>query len=420
LAPGIRLVAIGDELVDGHTRESNGREIVAALEGLGLRVREIRLVRDQAGAIAAEAAELLDPARGLDLVISTGGLGPTLDDRTRSTLAEAFGAELIFDEERWRELVAWFRARGREPADMQRCQALHPSPGGHLRNELGTASGLLFERDGRLWIALPGVPGEMRHLLETGVLPLLERRFGARPRGRVLAFRSRRLPEADLSQRLEPLADLEALGEVGFYPMADGVLLRLRLPAGPAAELERTEAAARALVRARLGEFLLAEDGRPVVELVFARLRERGQRLALAESCTGGGLARELTELPGASTVFLGGVVAYANRAKEELLGVPAALLETHGAVSAQVAAAMAAGVRHRLRADWGLAVTGIAGPEGGTVEKPVGTVWLGLHGSGGITATCLLNLRGNREQIRRRAAGQAWAWLLEHLEGPA
>ena len=409
---------IGDELVDGHTPDSNSREIARALDGLGLRVREIRLVRDRAEALRAEAAALLDPAQELELVISTGGLGPTLDDRTRQALAEAFDAQLVFDEERWAELTVWFRERGREPSALQRGQALHPVPGGHLRNLVGTASGLVFEPAGRLWIALPGVPSEMRHLLETGVLPLLERRWGLRPRGRVLAFRSRRLPESDLSQRLEPLADLEALGEVGFYPGADGVLVRLRLPALPAPEQDRREAELRRLVRGRLGTFLLHEGGEPLVDLVFARLKERGQRLALAESCTGGWLARELTDLPGASLVFPGGVVAYANEVKEKLLAVPRALLEEYGAVSAACVAVMARNLRHGLGTDWALAVSGIAGPEGGTPDKPVGTVWLGLDGPGGRSATRLLNLRGNREQIRRRAAGQAWAWLLEHLQG--
>ncbi|MDP2359859.1 MAG: CinA family nicotinamide mononucleotide deamidase-related protein [bacterium] len=415
LTPGLRVVAIGDELVDGHTADSNGREIVAALDGLGLRPRDLRLVRDEAAALRREVEDLLDPAGGVEVVISTGGLGPTVDDRSRQVLADAFGAELVFDEARWRELEDWFRERGRVPGPLQRSQALHPRPGRHLRNEVGTADGLVFEQAGRLWIALPGVPSEMRHLLAGGVLPLLTERFGARPRGLTLAFRSRRLPEADLARRLEPLADLAALGEPGFYPNADGVLFRLRLPPLDAAEQEERAGQARRLVRSRLGPFLLAESGKPVVELVFQRLRRLGATLVLAESCTGGWLARDLTDFPGASAVFRGGVVAYANEAKQELLGVPPALISRWGAVSPAVAAAMARGVRQRLAADWGLAVTGIAGPEGGSPQKAVGTVWLGLVGPAGET-TRLLDLRGNREQIRRRAAGQAWAWLFERL----
>jgi len=415
LEPGIRLVAIGDELLDGPTRDTNSLEMAALLEELGLRVRDRRTVRDREEDLRVEAADLLAPDGPVDLVLSTGGLGPTLDDRTRRTLAEAFGAELVFDPARWEELEAWFAARGRVPGPLQRSQALHPVPGRSLDNPVGTANGLVFERGGKAWVALPGVPSECRHLLTHGVRDFLLERFGARSRGRVLAFRSRRLPEADLSHRLEPLADFQALGEVGFYPQPDGVLFKLRLPAAPEKELDTRAARVEGLVRERLGEFLLAESAEPAVELVFRRLREAGQTLALAESCTGGGLARRLTEIPGSSTVFPGGVVAYANEAKTALLGVPPALLEEHGAVSAACAGALAVGARQRFHSHWALSVTGIAGPGGGTPDKPVGTVWLGMAGPD-LLETRRLDLRGNREQIRARAAGQAWAWLLEVL----
>jgi len=415
LSAGIRLVAIGDELLDGPTRDTNSLELAALLEELGLRARDRHTVRDREEDLRLEVQALLAPDSPVDLVLSTGGLGPTLDDRTRRTLAQAFGAQLLFDEARWVELQAWFAARGRVPGALQRSQALHPHPGRSLHNPVGTANGLVFEEGRKAWVALPGVPSECRHLLAHGLRQWLVERCGSRPRGRVLAFRSRRLPEADLALRLEPLADLEALGEVGFYPQPDGVLLKLRLPADGGEDLGAREAIARELVRARLGGFLLAESPEPAVELVFRALRERGLTLALAESCTGGGLARDLTERPGASAVFPGGVVAYSNESKQSLLGVPGDLLEKHGAVSEACAGALALGAKERFGADWALAVTGIAGPEGGTPDKPVGTVWLGLAGPTRLE-TRRLDLRGNREQIRARAAGQAWAWLLEML----
>lgn len=414
--PLIRLVAIGDELVDGHTQDSNSRELVQALDSLGLRVKDIRLVRDREEELEREAEALLTGAEGLDLVLSTGGLGPTVDDRTRQVLARAFKAELVFDDERWAWLEAWFRERGRVAGPQQRNQALHPHPGAFFPNAVGTAAGLLFESGGKAWIALPGVPSEMRQLLRDEILPWLSRRLGTRRRGTVLSFRSRRLPEADLALRLEPLAELEALGDVGFYPHADGVLLRLRLPALTEEAREARIARARAMIRQRLGEHLLVEDGRPLVELVFQALCESQESLALAESCTGGWLARELTALPGSSQVFRGGVVAYSNAVKAGLLGVPLETLDRHGAVSREVALAMAQGARERLGGTWGLAVTGIAGPEGGTPEKPVGTVWLAVAGPRGEVAR-RLDLRGNREQIRARAAGQAWLQLWEALQ---
>jgi nicotinamide-nucleotide amidase len=417
LSAGIRLVAIGDELLDGPTRDTNSLEVASLLEELGLRARDRRTVRDREEDLRGEVLDLLAPDSPVDLVLSTGGLGPTLDDRTRSTLARAFGAELVFDEARWAELLAWFAARGRVPGALQRSQACHPQPGRSLPNPVGTANGLVFEREGKAWVALPGVPSECRHLLEHGVRDWLVERYGSRPRGRVLAFRSRRLPEADLALRLEPLSDFEALGEVGFYPQPDGVLFKLRLPAAPDLELDRRAKLAQEWVRERLGDFLLWESAEPAVELVFRRLAQRGLTLSLAESCTGGGLARELTERPGASAVFPGGVVVYSNESKQFLLGVPGDLLERHGAVSEACAGALAVGAKQRFRSDWALAVTGIAGPGGGTADKPVGTVWLGLAGPTNLK-TRRLDLRGNREQIRARAAGQAWAWLLEVLEG--
>jgi nicotinamide-nucleotide amidase len=407
----LRLVLIGDELLDGMVQDRHLQYLARALDGLGLSFEDARLVRDRPEAIAALVE---DP--GWSITVSTGGLGPTVDDCTRQALAAAFGAELVFDEQRWMELKAWFRERGRVAGKLQRSQALHPRPGFHFRNEVGTADGLGFERDGRVWVALPGVPSELRHLLETGLLPWLRSRLGAADQATRLAFRTRGLPEADLHARLEPLTELAALGRIGFYPSPDGVLLRLTLPPLPPRDLEARREAVRAFVLPRLGDRLLVESGEPVVRLVLDELRRREQTLALAESCTGGGLAMLLTDFPGASEVFPGGVVSYANEAKVELLGVPETLLAAHGAVSAPCVRAMATGARTRLGSDWALAVSGIAGPGGGTPDKPVGTVWLGLAGPGGLVRDERLNLRGSRDQIRSRAAGQAWAGLYAAL----
>lgn len=411
--PRIRFVGIGDELLDGHVQDRHLQEVARALEPLGLAVEEARFARDRPGAIAALVAE-----PGWEITVSSGGLGPTVDDLTRQSLAEAFGAELVFDERRWEELVAWFRERGRVPGELQKSQALHPRPGFHLRNAVGTASGLGFEQDGRVWIALPGVPSELRHLLREGVVPWLAERVGARGRGERLAFRTRGLPEADLHARLEPLAELQALGEPGFYPSPDGVLLRMKLPPLPPAEAAVRIEAVRSFVLPRLGGHLLAESGAPVVELVFEELRRRGRTLALAESCTGGGMAARLTDVPGSSDVFLGGLVSYANAVKVEGLGVSPETLETAGAVSAACVRQMAAGARERFRSDWALSISGVAGPGGGTPEKPVGTVWIGLAGPAGFAREHRLDLRGDRGQIRARAAGQAWARLYGALLG--
>ncbi len=414
----IRLVAIGDELLDGHTRDTNTAELIDYLNQRGFQVDEARVVRDREESLKAEVADLLAADSPVDLVISTGGLGPTVDDRTRQVLAGAFGAELIFDEARWSELSAWFAARGRRPKEVNRSQALHPVPGLSLKNEVGTASGLVFEKGLKRWIALPGVPTEMRHIANGPLNDLLSQLAPPPAFSCKLAFRTRRLPEANMHEMLQPLAELEALGQLGFYPNPDGVLLRVKLEAASEDELNRRREAVREFVLPRLGKHLLCEDDRPLVEKVFTLLVERGERLALAESCTGGMLARQLTDLPGVSRVFPGGIVAYENEVKEELLGVSHETLRLGGAVSETCVRQMASGAKEGLKADWALSISGIAGPEGGTAEKPVGTIWLGVADGTGQTFARRLNLRGNREQIRLRSAAQAWVFLYECMTG--
>lgn len=416
----LRIVAIGDELLDGHSLDTNTRELAIFLADAGLDLVDARLIHDREDVIRREVADLLAEESPCRIVISTGGLGPTIDDRTRQVLAEAFGTELRYSEERWQELLAWFRDRGRKPNESNRSQALHPVPGGFLHNRIGTANGLIFEQGDRLWVALPGVPSEMRHLMQTGLADLLRKRFPGAARSTVLSFRSRRLPEADMHRLLEPLEDLTSLAEAGFYPSPDGVMLRLKVPPLEDQERQRREQRLRDLVRDRLGQRLLCEGSEAMVRKVFTELDQQGLRLGLAESCTGGWMARELTDIPGSSRVFPGGFVIYENESKVRLLGVSAELLASEGAVSAACVRELAAGARERLNADWALAVSGIAGPGGGSSAKPVGTVWLGVTGPDGVAEQQLLNLRGNREQIRRRAAGQAWVWLYEHLTGKA
>ncbi len=423
--PLLRVVAIGDELLEGHTLDTNTRELVQALRELGLTVDHARTVRDR-------ETDLLELARWHGLTISTGGLGPTRDDRTRQILADAFGVQLVEDPERWQQIVEWFARFGRLPGELEHSQALRPVPGESLRNEVGTANGLVFEEESRTWIALPGVPGEMRHLLQERLLPWLRERYALPEPGRTLNFRSRRIGEAVLHERLQPLADLEALAELGFYPHPDGVILRAKLPALPLMEVERRVTQIRELVRARLGDHLLLEDGEGLHLVLHRLLKEAGARVAVAESCTGGLLASLLTEMAGSSESLLGGVVAYANEIKECVLGVSPQTLEQHGAVSAECVKKMAAGVRKLYHADLSLSVSGVAGPGGGTEEKPVGTVWLGLDVSPRLAqwlhqqglrvpqTPCarLERLPGNRQQVRRRSAGRALAFGVEVLLG--
>jgi nicotinamide-nucleotide amidase len=412
-----RIVAIGDELLDGFTLDTNSRQISQDLQSLGFRISGISLIRDKEAALREqfEIAENSDSAHRT-ITISTGGLGPTIDDRTKHILAELFSVKLVFDESRWIELLDFFEKRGRRAAPENRNQALMPSPGLNLRNGIGTANGLVFESAQQLWIALPGVPSEMAHLMQKQVLPLLEKRLASNPRRtKVLSFRSRRLPEATLHGMLEPLDDLTRIAEIGFYPNPDGVLLRLRIPPLKGSQQIDRENKLKTIVRQRLGEHLLCESGAPLVELVFAELKKKGLSLGLAESCTGGLLARQITDLNGASEVFKGGIVAYHNQLKINQLSVDESILDEFGAVSSQCVIQMSSGLQKNIGCDIALSVSGVAGPGGGTPDKPVGTVWLGMSTKDSNEAR-LLKLAGSREQIRKRAAGQAWVWLYEVL----
>ena len=423
--PPLRIVAIGDELLEGHTLDTNTQELVCGLSRLGLVVDHAITVRDR-------EEELSRLAAWPGLTISTGGLGPTCDDRTREALANAFGARLVEDEIRWQQIVQWFARMGRTPGELERSQALRPEPGESLRNDLGTANALVFCKGQQVWIALPGVPGEMRHLLHERLLPWLQQRYALSEPGACLNFRSRRIPEAVLHERLQPLSDLAELAELGFYPHPDGVILRAKFTAAPKEESARRVSRLRELVRARMGEHLLVESGDPMHRVLHRLLLEFDIKIAVAESCTGGLLAGLLTEDAGSSASFLGGVVAYENRIKQELLGVSARTLQSEGAVSAACVREMATGVRELYQSDLSLSVSGIAGPGGGTKEKPVGTIWLGLDVSPRLRELLrerglpqpdaplarLERMPGDRGQLRRRSAGRALAFAVELLLG--
>jgi nicotinamide-nucleotide amidase len=402
----LRIVCIGDELLSGLRRDSNSHELLTLLAPLGLKVAEIRLVPDEPAVIRALAEE---PGW---FTIGTGGLGPTVDDRSRQALAEAFEARLEHDAGHRARFQARLAAMGRDPRAAHPGQSLHPVPGASFPNPVGSADGLLYYKDDRVWLALPGVPSEMRALMHEEVLPWLRSRIVPAERPPACYARVWSLPEQEVARRLEPLADFTDCEDPGFYPGTEGVLVRLQVRDGAPA---RSADAARTLLLQRLDGYVIHEGPEDLATLLLAELRRRGQTLAVAESCTGGLLAGALTRLPGSSEVFQGGMVTYSNALKQAWLGVDTRLLEEHGAVSGPCVMAMAREVRQRSGADWALAVSGIAGPGGGTPDKPVGTVWLGLSGAEGDTARHF-RMGGNRDQVRARAVGQSLAWLYRRL----
>jgi nicotinamide-nucleotide amidase len=403
----IELVAIGTELLLGLTVDTNGAEIARALAARGIRVSRRTSVADRPDEIRAAVTEALQRTGA---VLTTGGLGPTRDDVTKKVVAELFGAPLEFDQSVWADLLERFARLQRKPAASNRSQADVPRGATVLRNRWGTAPGLWLEGSSGLAIMLPGVPFEMRKLVEHEVVPRLAAKAGSSVI-RSLVVRTSGLPESSLAERIGEIETEIAPLTLAYLPGLDGVDLRLSVWDLAPDEADRRLRSAGDLLRARAGESVYAEGEGDLAALVLEQARTRGIRLAVAESCTGGLLGARLTEIPGSSDVFVGGVIAYDNEVKVELLGVSAALVAEHGAVSEPIVRAMAQGAAQRFGVPAALAVTGIAGPGGGSPEKPVGTVWIGCVLRDDVEARRIM-LPGNRHEIRARA-GQAALLLL-------
>lgn len=407
----LELVTIGTELLLGFTVDTNGAELARALSAAGVTVVRRTSVGDSPGTIR-EAVR--DGLARTGAVITTGGLGPTRDDISKHAVAELFGAPLDFDEGVWAALVERFARIGRVPVESNRSQAEVPRGATVLRNRWGTAPGLWIEGAPGLVIMLPGVPGEMRKLLEYEVVP----RLAQRADGRVIRSRMVRttgIPESTLAERLGDIEREIAPLSLAYLPGLDGVDLRVSAWRLPPDEADARLAAAATLLRERGGEYVYGEGEADLAELVLDAARRRGARIATAESCTGGLVGARLTEIPGSSDVYVGGIVAYANELKTGVLGVDPALVAEHGAVSQSVALAMARGAAERLGADAAVSVTGIAGPGGGSEAKPVGTIWYGVAFDGRIDSYGTV-LPGTRHDIRARAAQAALHLLLRRL----
>lgn len=411
----IELVTIGTELLLGMTLDSNGAEIARALAAQGVRVTRRTSVADRPDEIREAVSGALQRSGA---VLTTGGLGPTRDDVTKKVIADLYQAPLEFDESVWANLVERFARLERKPPESNRSQAEVPRGGLVLRNRWGTAPGLWLEGQLGLTIMLPGVPGEMRKLLEHEVVP----RLRARASGAVirsLLVRTSGIAESALAERLGNIEQEVDPLTVAYLPSVAGVDLRLSAWEFAPDEADRRLRSAANLVRSRAGESVYGEGDIDLASLVLEEARSLGLRLAVAESCTGGLVGARLTEIPGSSDVFSGGVIGYADGVKRELLDVPEPLLQEHGAVSEAVARAMAEGVARRLHADVAVSVTGIAGPGGGSDAKPVGTIWIACT-LRNVTEARRLRLAGNRHEIRARAAQAALHLLYRQLHGLA
>ena len=403
------IVSTGDELTSGRTADTNSSFIADKLFALGIDVAAILTVGDRVQRLRWAWTEALRLAR---LVIATGGLGPTADDLTTETVAALFGRALETDQavaERIRELFARFNRP--MPANNLK-QAMFPEGAVIVPNPLGTAPGYRLEvgipEDRRHVVVLPGVPREMRPMLTDTVLPWIAGLAGGTRVG-YRTFQTFGISESGLD---ELVATIPGEGRWSFRANFPEVSVRVTVR-GDDVEA-RLEAFARE-VYARLGPYIYGEGDTSMEAVVGALLRARGLNVGFAESCTGGLVAHRVTNVAGSSTYFRGGVTAYANAIKEEVLAVPTALLARHGAVSEEVAGAMAEGARRVLGVDIAVATTGIAGPEGGTPEKPVGTVCLGLAAASS-TVTRRYQLWGNRDWVKLLSSQIALDWVRRHV----
>lgn len=411
----IESVAVGDELLDGRITDGNTRVLGDALAPLGLCVTRSTSVPDDVEAIADA---VLEAATRADIVVTSGGLGPTTDDLTAAGIARAAGCGLRLDEEVYRSIRARFEARGLHMPDNNRRQAELPSLGERLGNDVGVAPGFVTPVGGAQVFSLPGVPREYRWMVEHRVLPTLEQCLGAKKHVERRTLRCLGITESALGAALEPLQRAHPDVLVQYRTSFPENHARIVISGDESAAVARRADALLAEARDLVGGAAYGDGDEPLAQRVVEALSRSGATLAVAESCTGGLLAKAITDIAGASRVFVGGIVAYANQVKRDQLGVAEAALDQYGAVSEEVAAAMASGASEKLGAHYALSVTGVAGPGGGTDDKPVGTVCFGMAGPRGVQTKRRQLMAPDRTMIRELSVAVALRWLLVTLEG--
>ncbi len=399
----VSIITVGDELLVGRVVDTHAAFLSAQLSALGVNVCAHRSVGDRSGELEVAIRE---ECRRASALVIAGGLGPTEDDRTREEIAAACGCLLEFREEWWAKIEERMRRVGVRVSNRNERQAYFPRGAEGLENRFGSAPGFRIERDGVAIWALPGVPHEFRGMIEEVVLPEIERRFKPSPQSqRVWTFHG--VPESTLDAWI--VETLEgAQHPFNHHICVRGGEIEVRLP---------SDFDLGAPAREKFGSRCLGEGDETVAERVVKEATEAGVQIALAESCTGGKIAGRLTDVPGSSQVFASGWVTYANDRKEIELGVARELFRSHGAVSGPVVEAMAHGAWKKSGATFALSTSGIAGPNGGTAEKPVGSTWFGFASEKGVFSAHR-HFRGDRERIRMLSVTQALVCILAATRG--
>jgi len=410
----ISLITIGDEILIGQIVNTNAAWISAECTKLGCKVLAHTVVGDNKDALISELVCLSDVS---DVMILTGGLGPTHDDKTKGVLTAYFGDKLVLHNETLEYLEVFFRERGYEISELNRQQAMLPSKCTPLPNRVGTAPGMLFEYNDKLVISLPGVPAEMKYIMKDSVLPLLKKVLTDSNTDVTLykTIQTAGIPESVLANKIGDPEDFLSGATLAFLPSYFGVRLRIGVTADNFAIAEQKIDGIFQTIKSKVAEYIISENGEPVAETVAKLLIEKQKTIAVAESCTGGMLGAALTDIPGSSSYFLGGVIAYSNESKISIVGVNPQTINKYGAVSRETALELAQGVKSKFKSNIGIAITGVAGPGGGTPEKPVGTICFGLATESRAESWKYF-LGSQRDVNRERAVGTALRIIYEAI----
>ena len=409
------IITIGDELLIGQVINTNASYIGKKLSEIGISVARIVSVGDVEKEIIDELKYALD---NFEVIILTGGLGPTHDDVTKNAICKLFNTRLVFSEEVLNQVKEFLAKRGiTQINEANKSQAFVPEKAKIINNYWGTAPGFLFEEGGKIVIVMPGVPKEMMGMMENFVINYLAPKSGENViKQRVL--KTAGIPESHLYEKLkDTVAEIEKFCKVAFLPSALGVKIRITVKAKNSSEAEKIINEAEEKIKTKIGKYIYSVDDEELEEVVGKLLAQKGLKLAVAESCTGGLIADRITNIPGSSRYFERGIVAYSNEAKIQILGVPEELIKIYGAVSREVAEAMAEGVRKISGADIGISTTGIAGPTGATPTKPVGLVWIG-YSDKNETFAKEFRFGDNRLENKQRASQMALEILRRKLLG--
>ncbi len=408
------LVISGSEILIGKRKDAHVSFLTRTLSPLGLVCQQCIIVGDK---IHDLTAIVRNAFKQTDLVIMTGGLGPTVDDLTREALSEALGIGLKEDPEALAMIQQRFDSMGRKMSDNNRRQALVPEQGFFILNPHGTAPGLVFDAGQKIAIALPGPPQELEPMVHDSVIPFFKERLQVTQNVLSHSFRFCCLGESTIDSFVQKHFGEDKKLDVSLLSHLGTVDLTLLLPKNDSSSEEKLENYC-STIRNKIGQYIYSETGESLEEVVGSLLKQRGETVSVAESCTGGLLGSAITQVAGCSNYFLGGAIAYQNRIKERTLGVQNVTLETYGAVSQQTAEEMARGALEVFQADWAVSITGVAGPGGGSEEKPVGTVWLCVSNKNGERYPFRGNFIPGRESIRRRSVVTALDQLRRALLG--